>query len=133
MTRAELDHYGGSQGLRLDITDICNDVMEIDACLVAQELIQSMTIDYYQCKYLAPHNPGRHEVRFRKATKHDELAYSEWRSLLPLRSPVKPFVTYAIDSANDILLDAKIGKKRRIKIRALLLDELQDDDNITTL
>ena len=133
MTEAELTAYAGSQGLRLDMAYICNTKAEIDACIEAQALIQDMAIDYYRVRHLAPHNPTRHKRSFMKlyeAVLDKELLVSEYQSLSPLRSQVKEFKLYAMDCADDILLAAKIGVKRRKNIRELLLEELQEEENI---
>lgn len=138
MTKAELAHYANSQGVRLDLADICNTIEEVDAAKKADEIMKTYTSTYYMVKELAPHNPTRHKGRFRQlydAAKNEgeeELLVSEWRSLSPLSSEVIPVKAEALDVAIGILKDANIGKNRIEKMIPLLTDTLMDDENLPT-
>lgn len=138
MTRAELDHYARSQGVRLDLAAICNSTTEIDAAKEADAVMQQWVQDYYHVKDLAPHNPTRHKERFKTifmAAKEEyerEMLLSEWRSLSPLRSQVKEAKSIALSQAIDLLLAANIGKKRIKMMIPILTDTLLDEDYLPT-
>lgn len=116
-----LSDYAEEIGLRPDRAHdlLTTTVSQLGAAKAAYDLVAEYIDPYYYVKSIAPHNPTRHQERFKKLydqSDDKELLLSEWKSLSPLWSDVKDLKSSVLGMCEEILINAGMSRDIRTKV-----------------